>query len=132
MGAITGISCRTSAGIFPTHFDNASTLTGLITWSVDLSTLWREKERLYFALQPILASSLALRLLACFVGVFFLLPLSKFHVSAALMEVLLCKAKMRITSTTFTCDFRFRLSHRMCRSKVFLHKNSSESQRAAK
>ena len=39
MGAITAMSCKTSGGIFPTHFDRAPTLTGLMTWSVDLSTL---------------------------------------------------------------------------------------------
>lgn len=43
MGAMTAMSLTTSAGIFPTHLDKASTLTGLMTWSVDLSTLKGKK-----------------------------------------------------------------------------------------
>lgn len=39
------MSLTTSAGIFPTHLDKASTLTGLMTWSVDLSTLTTTESR---------------------------------------------------------------------------------------
>lgn len=42
---MTAMSLTTSAGIFPTHLDKASTLTGLMTWSVDLSTLETKQRR---------------------------------------------------------------------------------------
>lgn len=40
------MSCKTSGGIFPTHLDRAATLTGLMTWSVDLSTFDRDTPQL--------------------------------------------------------------------------------------
>lgn len=135
MGAITGISCKTSAGIFPTHFDSASTLTGLITWSVDLSTLWREKERLYFAFQTILAS-LALRPLAYFVWCPpppFFFPSQNFIFLQSWWEVKFYSIRLKWEQLAqHSCMLSGLGFHTEWTEASSLHKDSSESQRAVK
>lgn len=43
MGAIWAISLTTSLGMWPVHLERASKFTGLMTWSVDRSILWRKE-----------------------------------------------------------------------------------------
>lgn len=45
---MSGISLTTSSGMWPTHFVNASRLTGFIIWSDDLSTLHTKNKTDFF------------------------------------------------------------------------------------